>query len=436
MKFVALALVALFTQDPVADPAPRPTPEAPRAPAPAERRDPNAPTEDPAHSAPRQDPQGGAEPLRVTPPEPASPPVLAWDGTAPRTPEELDALLQRFASAWPAHVRVQLVGRSRAGGSVWRASVTRAAPEDEARLPALLCVPASGGPSDGAALSRSLAACAGLLERATHDPAVDARLARCSVQFLFAPEPSRTFPGDARPVGPALDFPVGWSGGASRPPHPLHEPETRAVADFLLQHPSIGILAYDDASTTAPFVLGGDAERRPSGGSLERFAREYLGAALATWNSSGVELASGAELGAARGLAAERLVLLLDALPRLETVEPKLERVRPDVWILEVAIANRGIVGTLEGAAASRERSSAWLDVTGADLVAVAGTRATNDAPYEPFAARANHVELGHLAGGDVLRVRLVLRGAEGAEARAAVRTLRAGSADVVVSLR
>ncbi|MBK7877933.1 MAG: hypothetical protein IPJ77_19820 [Planctomycetes bacterium] len=431
MKPFYLVALALLAQDPVADPTPRPVPDAP--PAPVERA-PDAPVQDPARTAQGEAPATGAETARVNPPEPAAPPALAWDGSAPRTPEELEALLARFSTAWPASVRVEAIAAAREGGRTWRASVTRAAPEDEARLPALLLVPATTSAADGAALGRLLNACAGLLERAAREPAVEARLARCSVQFLFATEPTRAFQGGW--PEPALDYPVGWKGGVGRPPHPLHEPETRAIAEFLLQHPSIGVLAFEAPSIAAPYELGAPAEARAPGGSLERFAREYLGAGLAAWSAFPAELANAADPAAARGVAAERLVLLLDALPRLEASEPKLERVRPDLWVLEVELANRGTTGTLEGSAAARERSSAWLDVAGADLAAVAGARSRPGAVYEPLAARANHLELGHLGGGESVRLRLVLRGAEGAEARVVVRSLRAGAVEVVVPLR
>lgn len=415
-KLLLIALLAAAFQDPGATPAAQPA-AAPDEPARAPER------QEPA----RQEPSPAVEPPKVAAPEPAAAPALAWDGAAPKSPEELEPLLARFAAAWPADLRVQAVGVARDGAKVWRASVTRAAQEEEGRLPALVTLPATSGAVDGAALARSLAACAALCERLEREPELQARFARGSVQFLFAAEPARTFRGAA----PALDYPVGWTNGPDRPPHPLFEPETRAIAEFLLAHPAIGVLASETgAATPNPFVLGREAERAAPGGSLERFGREYLGAGLATWSAVG-------EGGAVEGaLAAERLVRLFDALPRLEVGAPSLERARPALWILECELVNRGAAGTLEGPAAQRERSSAWLDVVGAELAAVAIARGGKDAVFEPVGARGPHVELGHLAGGETVRLRLVLRGTEGAEAKLSVRSLRAGSADVAATLR
>jgi hypothetical protein len=308
--------------------------------------------------------------------------------------------------------------------------VPGAPPDAVAKVPALVATaPADRPGREG--LEPLLQACLGLLERSAQDPHLAARLANAAVHFLLTPDPERLWPSETR-AGAGADFPAGWTGAGDvgspgSAAHPLAEPATRLVAEFLLGRPSIGLAVRADPAATAPYRIVEDAQL--AGGSFERFAREYLGLAVATFPPAEGDPA------ARRSAEGERCAQLLGVLPRVELANADVERVRPDLWIVECDLANRGNLATLEGPAAARERASVWAEL--ADGTLVAATRATGaKGVFEPLKARANAFDLGHLGGGATVRLRLVVRGAEGARARLTVGSLRAGSAELAFDLR
>ncbi|MBI5362722.1 MAG: hypothetical protein HZA53_06055, partial [Planctomycetes bacterium] len=75
-------------------------------------------------------------------------------------------------------------------------------------------------------------------------------------------------------------------------------------------------------------------------------------------------------------------------------------------------------------------------EFAGADLAAVALARGDANAIHAPVLVRAGAFELGHLAGGERVHLRLVVRGAEGASAKLSIRSLRAGAVELPIELR
>lgn len=369
-------------------------------------------------------------PERVTPPEGSAPPV--WDGRAPATPEALTSLLAAFENAYRGSFRYRSLGRSRAGRDVWLASITRSAVADAAQIPAVLCAPRADLPAQ-ASLEDALNQCAALLDAQTRDAALAARLSTSAVHWLLAPQPERAFPASGEPPT-ALDFPAGWSVAGAPRPHPLFDPESRAVASFALGAPAIGAFARagDGAQSFAPLA---DAAQL-AGGSLERFVSEYLGARVFDLPGATQSRTE------SRNAAAQRLTQLLAALPQLGVSTPRAERLREDVWLFDVPITNSGRIATLEGAAAERERSSVWMQLpadSGVSLAAVACSRG-DGLPFEPLAQgageHAGRTGLGHLAPGRSMTLRIVVRGAEGGRTSLQLRSLRAGSIDVPLELK
>lgn len=432
---------------PEVKPTPAPIPSEPPAVVVARKEDPNAPSNavgaapvaKPANSpdsvtvandgaaSTTQDGAPTLVPERVTPNEAAAAP-LAWDGGAPASPEALATLLASFENAYRGSFRYRSLGRSRGGRDVWLASVTRSRADELANVPSVLCAPRWDLPAGTAALGDALNQCAALLEALNRDAALAARLQNSAVHWLLDAQPERVFEASGVEAPTALDFPVGWSVSGAPRPHPLFDPESRAVASFALASPSIAAFARIGAAGDGAFAPLSQIDAA-AGGSFERFVSEYLGARV-------YDLPGGTQVRSeSRSASAQRLATLLAALPQLAVDAPRAERLRGDVWLFDIPLSNTGQLATLEGSAAARERASVWMQLSGATLAAAACSRA-NGAPFEPLPASAERVCLGHLPGGATSTLRVIVRGAEGSRALLAIRSLRAGTLDVALELK
>jgi len=133
--------------------------------------------------------------------------------------------------------------------------------------------------------------------------------------------------------------------------------------------------------------------------------------------------------------AAEATTRVVDGLPRLECGPAQLERLRPDLWLLDLPLENRGTLPTLGGESRRPGFPSVSMQVEGGRLVACALRGARSEA-FLPLALDLELVPIGHLDGLDALGVRIVVQAAEGAKLSISFRSARAGTAAVDAALQ
>jgi hypothetical protein len=365
-----------------------------------------------------------------------------------------EATLGRIAAAYPDLLRVRSLGKSRGGRDVWLAVAADDAGGDAGRKPAAVVVtdlapiPRESVAEPAAPLPRvagpeaALFALSSLLERARADPKVRERLLQCAIYFVPAPDPDGAFQAtdaDSAP-GPRrsrLDrnFPSGWQPYDADPkssgPYPLCEPESQLLARFLLERANVSMLISLGAQKPQP-EGGGKAE----GGSLESYAREVLDATVlrpAPWTGAPRTSSIGT---APEGFfaAAAQVEKVLDDLPRLECGAATVERLRPDVWLVDLPLSNAGSLPTGRGSRASGA-GAVQLKTTGSKVVACA-LGAGEAGNYEAVRGARGAWPLGSLEGKATLPVRLVVQGDEGASLDAVFESARSGHAHVSVVLR
>lgn len=338
----------------------------------------------------------------------------------------------------------------------------------------------------------ALFATAKLLVAARARPDLAAILRDSTLYVLPAVDPdaacrSTTAPAGSRAGGCQLDrnFPVGWQpwGDAPSPsgPYPLSEPETRSVAQFLTARANVAaivLLERETAASTAKpaaqdppsddrdacacdrwcasaALARDDAVTRAAGGSIAITARSssdierragdftsfcdaFLGLSLAT-----VATGDGAVRDTTVGPAPagyDPLPGFVEAawrkLPRLLVDVPKIERLRPSLWMIDVGISNPGLLATLpsrlcDGSVAR----SVWVKASGAKLIAAAAKR-EHATSFEALRTQDGGAPIGQLAGEERLVVRLVVEGSENAALEIALSARRAGEKKVTVTLQ
>jgi hypothetical protein len=395
--------------------------------------------------------------------KPAPPPPLALDATARFDLSTYEAALGRIAAAYPDLLRVRSLGKSRGGRDVWLAVAADDAGGDAGRRPAAVVItdlaPITRGGTPDAAASRiagpeaGLFALASVLERARMDPKIREHLQRCALYFLPAPDPDSAFPptdADAAP-GPRrsrLDrnFPSGWEPFDADPkasgPYPLCEPESQMLARFLLERVNVSMVVSlggrklregeDGKSSAEP-----TPEPAPVAGSLESYCREVLDAAVlrpAPWNGAN---RTGTVGTAPEGFftTAALVEKILGDLPRLECGSPKVERLRPDVWLVDLPLSNEGSLSTVGRRNRGGGTGDIQLQASGGRVVACAvetGAAGT----YEAVRGARGAWPLASLDGHAGVAVRLVVQGEEGAALEAVFESPRSGRAHVSVSLK
>lgn len=408
----ASAVLASLAQDPAPAPAPPPKPEAPPA----------------------------------TP----APPVI--DGTARFDLSTYEATLGRIAAAYPDLVRMRTLGKSRGGRDVWLAVAADDAGGDAGRRPAAVVVtdlapvtretiaePASAIPRV-AGPEAALFALSSLLERARSDPKTRERLLQCAVYFLPAPDPDGAFPATEADAAPAprrsrLDrnFPAGWQPYDADPkspgPYPLCEPESQLLARFLLERANVSALVSLGAGKTQEELAG-----KAAGGTLESYVCEVLDATVlrpAPWSGPARTSSIGT---APEGFyaAAAQLEKVLDDLPRLECGAATVERLKPDVWLVDLPLTN---AGSLPTGSRSGRTGAVQLKASGPKVVACAvGTGESGN--FEAVRGARGAWPLGSLEGKATLAVRLVVQGEEGASLDAVFESTRSGRSHASVVLR
>ena len=385
-------------------------------------------------------------------PEEATRRLSPWRGR-PQRYEELESALQALAMDYPGLCERVEIGRSRADRPIWavriggRTSVLRNGVE---ATPAALVAPAFGAdPLAGASLTltllRRLAALGSNWEGGSH-------LNDAALWVVPAPEPDAWFQAPP-PIPRHLDrnFPIRWDpwgeDGTSPGPYPLSEPESRALASFVLGHPGISVAVLlsgpqRGAGGARPYV------RPAHGGSLAAFLEEGLSIrVLDDRNPLFQGCARGPEFDAWRF---SRIVLR--ELPQLRFRELGVERVDRSLFQLDLAIGNGGAVSTAVGRLAPTwGRVQLALDgghllsvgVASGAPVAEEPARRPSSEPNAPtnfdlveVDARTGQVSLAPLAPGEWTWLRLWVRAEAGGRLRATARTPRAARAEASVELR
>lgn len=182
-------------------------------------------------------------------------------------------------------------------------------------------------------------------------------------------------------VDPATDFPGDWDPwGPGSGPYPLALPETRALASLV------------GAAGPAGALLAGDLGDARGGPGLAGFCERELGLPPRRVDA----LACGGEIG-------DALAGALGDLPALAFGEPRVERLGEELWLVEVALENRGPAGRGRAAGARLEWEGARV---------LAASEATDPAgPFRALAGARSGASLEPLDGGSSRALRLVVAG-------------------------
>lgn len=388
-------------------------------------------------------PARSQEPASPPTAEPEAPapvlPLPALDFTKPFDHAAYESALGALAEAFPDLMRVRSLGKSRGGRDLWLAVLADTLAEEPRKHPAAVVVtdlldsPAGevAGPEAAIFVLESL------LVRARDDAPFRERLASSALYFLPAPDPDHAF---ATPAERACrldeNFPARWLpfGPEVRAPGPyaLSEPESLTLARFLLERENLStlvVLSRGDA--------GAGSSRAPSAGSLRAFARETLDLALIEAGPWTVETKWTPLGDAPAGFAAAALRALevLDGLPRLACGAPKLERLRPDLWLLDLPLRNQGLLPSLGEESRRAGIPSVSMRVSGGRMVACALREAGSES-YRALHESSEIVPIGHLDGQSTRDVRIVVQAEEGAELSITFSSSRAGTEVVGVTLR
>ncbi|MDP6839933.1 MAG: M14 family zinc carboxypeptidase, partial [Planctomycetota bacterium] len=382
----------------------------------------------------------------------------------------LEDVLRALVREHPGQLTLREIGRS-AGGRPLHMVVLDETGGAEG-VPGILVLPELGRGS-GAGPEAALAT---LIELLTERPGVVAETAGPTRWFVLpAPWPDRLAgAGLALDEGERLrapeadlerNFPGGWDpaygSGGSAGPYPLSRPESAALARFLVETPELAAVLVHRGGTapdpldqrhgTLPALdlslapLGGRsmevAGARP--GSFTLFACDQRGLfGAASWPWSGLAQGGGADRAADWGELRWRLETagqlaraLAEQLPRLELGAAQLRPLGPELWQLDLVLANRGGLPTLSNAARGRKLSAGVsLELVGGTLVAAAG-RGELASHYGVLAVRGGAVVLPEIGAGEALVLRLVLSGAPGSSLTLSARAPRAAGAELVLSL-
>ena len=296
------------------------------------------------------------------------------------TYENLERALFDLASRFPERSRVLRLGESRGGRTLYALEIFERRERDQAVPPAWVVCPEPAersGPRTALALADALLRGVGPDSRAgasvyvVIDPAPDALPSELTAGGPAGPATEVA----ASPVATELshNFPVGWdpwsSGSARVGPYPLCEPESEALARFLVETPNLVgalLLASDpvapsaleslaveqadravlealDARPTTVAARGERASRtslRPGG--LAEFA--FAGAGLFVVGA-GVLPTDTVEPQALRALV-ELVRDLRRSRPVIAIGNPRLERLAAGLWQVEVEVRNTGSLPT------------------------------------------------------------------------------------------
>jgi len=394
---------------------------------------------------------------------------------------ELRAALESLAAAYPEFLRLESIGKSRGGSELWLMSAAAAGGREPGRRPGLLVV-GSLAEDDAHGAELALYTLLDLVQNHARDPEVARVLAETTLyvvpclnpdlrrRLLEPAEPSAAAePLGGGPVDLSRNFPVGWDPyelGAAGGPYPLCEPETRALAEFLLAHPNVAAVQVyarssreRSAATLPPAdvaamravaelpagerALWSCADSPERGGGLLEFAYRQLGAfgfeargaASRSATEGGVlpEVLDLFQLARSASLATQGLAR---SLPRLSLASPQVQRLRSDVWQVDVAVENAGGLPSLSAVGAQRRAAPPpRLRTAGAKVLAAALQAPGADA-FEVAGRSLDDLSLRDLAPGERLVVRLVVQAPPDTSLNLELSSPRAGWAAAAIPLR
>jgi hypothetical protein len=410
-------------------------------------------------------------------PEPAPPaeePPRADDAAAftldvsrPLDWRGLEAACAGLAAAHPSRAELRTLGTTRAGREIPVLELGEGEPGRG--RPALLVVNLAERERAGAtgAVGAVLRMAEQLLDDAARD-AVGARaLQQMRVVLIPALDADALPDGDGpRPPDRAVsldrNFPQGWLPDRLRPRSgriPLSEPESEALARFLAARTDLAVvLVLGTEATDAAAPFAGAALRERDAAVFARLAASNGGPlAPRTWSRGGSSggglsdlayqshgvfaLASAVGPVAADGHAARVAELaavvrpLIAALPSLSLGAPTIERLGERLWQLDVRLSNHGAIPTLGALGAERTLlAPGELALAGGRLVAVAFEEATGDARSTAL-VQGERVEIGRVAGGGALELRVLVEADPGAALALGVTAPRGGDARLELTL-
>jgi hypothetical protein len=394
---------------------------------------------------------------------------------------ELRSALESLAAAYPEFLRLESIGKSRGGSELWLVSAAAAGGREPGQRPGLLVVGALAE-EDAHGAELALYTLLDLVQNHARDPEVARVLAETTLyvvpclnpdlrrRLLEPAEPSaEAEPLGGGPVDISRNFPVGWDPyelGAAGGPYPLCEPEARALAEFLLAHPNVAAVQVygrssregsgaiippaDVAAMRAIAQTAGEgralwscADLPERGGGLLEFAYRQLGAF--GFEARGAASRSAAESGGlpevldlfqlarSASLATQRLAR---SLPRLVLASPQVQRLRSDVWQVDVAVENTGDLPSLSAAGAERRAAPPPRLRTAGGKVLAAALQLPGAGAFEVAGRSLEDLPLHDLAPGERLVVRLVVQAPPEAALSLELSSPRAGWATASIPLR
>jgi hypothetical protein len=193
-----------------------------------------------------------------------------------------------------------------------------------------------------------------------------------------------------------------------------------------------------DAEDMCTTSMRAPSEIARQSGDLPSFCEQFGGLsvfAAAPWNGAAIETPIGAAPAGFEPLKA-MVVETLSSLPHLSAEKPAVERLRNNLWMIDVGVSNAGILPTLcareclPGAA-----PSVSLKVGGAKLVA-AGWKRADAASYEALRVQEGSASIGHLEGRESVRLRLLVEAAEGSSLDLSLESARGGEKLLKIALQ
>lgn len=294
-----------------------------------------------------------------------------------------------------------------------------------------------------------LAAVARLARDGERDPQVRGVLANVVVEFVLDADPDdraralagRT--GSSRSEGAGIEidrnFPAGWDpwiGGPAAGPYPLFRSEARALARWLSERGNLSV-ALVLRPTPAAERLGvvsayGDDNARA--GSLCEFVRRDLGGFAFRADTFLIGQVGPEEREREVELVRSVVLDLAARLPRVELELVARERLRDDLWQVDLVATNVGGLPTTGLQRPGARKSALILRTEGARVVAAA-TREQSAAEFVVWSDDPHELSLGSLNGGAAVAVRLVVQTPEPTGVAVFLSGERAGQARVDVPL-
>jgi len=374
--------------------------------------------------------------------------ALVCDPTRTHDSLELDVALARLAAAHPERITVEPLAASAEGRVVSVVQLHDRTTGEASSKPGLLVV---NGLSTQAGFEPDvLLATLCRLAGSYDEGAVRDVLRHVVVHAVLDADPdgrARALAGrEAERTGRAAividrNFPAGWDpwlGGAAAGPYPLMRAEARALARHASEQSNLSVvLVLRPTPTPAPERLGtltpyGDDNARA--GSFCEFGRRDLGGFGFVAETFLLGQVAPEQREDEVELLRSTILSLADRLPRLELALDSAQRLRDELWQVDLAATNVGGLPTMGLERAGVRSSALMLRSEGARVVAAA-VRGRDDDTFRVHAGDPHELALANLDGGESVTVRLLVAAPEGSGVAVFLSSERAGQARVDVPL-